>query len=142
MAKCISCYYWDQSQHSSDKGLCRYSTPVVFKGHDSFGVTVYTSVWPKTYEDDWCGRYQSKETPMGRQLIGMNLEVFAHRLQVAREMKGLTQAALAKVIGMDRSNVCHYEKGRKRPKSTTLLRFANALNVSTDYLLGKGNVYD
>jgi transcriptional regulator with XRE-family HTH domain len=42
---------------------------------------------------------------------------------------------LAKVIGVHHSQIGRYEKGEASPSAEVLKKMANALNVSTDYLM-------
>lgn len=64
-------------------------------------------------------------------------EIFRRRLLEAREKSGLTQAQLAERAGMTAAAVSHFETGSRRPSFENLLRLAEALRVSTDYLLGR-----
>jgi len=48
----------------------------------------------------------------------------------------LSQAALARLVGMAKSTICECEGGRIQPSLTTLMRLSAALDVSTDDLLG------
>ena len=48
----------------------------------------------------------------------------------ARIRKGLTQAELAKKLGMSPSYIGQYESGNRNPKPETLMRIADALDVS------------
>ena len=62
--------------------------------------------------------------------------MFDTRLKVAREAKGLSQAELARGVGVTRDLVNKYEKAGVKPSFGTLVAIAEYLNVSTDYLLG------
>jgi transcriptional regulator with XRE-family HTH domain len=60
------------------------------------------------------------------------------RLRMARLQGRLTQERLGKAIGQDQSYVSRLERGDFTEITvTTLERLANALHVSTDYLLGR-----
>ncbi len=59
------------------------------------------------------------------------------RLSDARSHAGLEQAELARRIGIPASSVSHFEAGRRRPSLHNLYKLAEALDVSTDYLLGR-----
>jgi transcriptional regulator with XRE-family HTH domain len=54
----------------------------------------------------------------------------------ARKAQGLTQKQLSEKIGIGRPLVTDYEIGRLRLSGEMVLRFALALGVSTDFLLG------
>ena len=59
-----------------------------------------------------------------------------HRIAMIRNMKGLTQQKLAAKIGISRSLLSNYEIDRNRLYDEMLIRFAIALDVSLDYLVG------
>lgn len=56
-----------------------------------------------------------------------------------RKAQGLTQMQLAEKIGIKRSLVTDYETGRLRLNGEMVARFALALGVSSDLILGLGN---
>ena len=64
-------------------------------------------------------------------------EIFMERLRRARELRGLSQSGLAGRAGMPPSSIAHFETGTRKPSFDTLRRLANALEVTTDYLLGR-----
>ncbi|MBI3129668.1 MAG: helix-turn-helix transcriptional regulator [Candidatus Tectomicrobia bacterium] len=64
-------------------------------------------------------------------------EIFPERLRAAREMRELSQGALATRAGMQPSAISHFESGTRKPSFENLRRLADALDVSTDYLLGR-----
>jgi transcriptional regulator with XRE-family HTH domain len=64
-------------------------------------------------------------------------EVFAKRLRAAREIRGLGQAQLAEKAGLPSSSISHFEAGARKPSFDNLRRLATALDVTTDYLLGR-----
>jgi len=64
-------------------------------------------------------------------------EIFPKRLYDAREIRGLTQAELAKASGLQPSAISHFEAGTRKPSFDNLRRLANALEVPTDYLIGR-----
>ncbi len=57
------------------------------------------------------------------------------RIAELRDAKNLTQEALADVLGVDKTAVCHWEKGFSRPDQSRLPAVAEALGVSVDDLL-------
>ena len=63
--------------------------------------------------------------------------LFKDRLTVIREHRGWNQAELAKRIGSHESSIAHYENGSRMPSCDALVRLADCLQVSTDYLLGR-----
>ncbi|MDC0740953.1 helix-turn-helix domain-containing protein [Polyangium mundeleinium] len=64
-------------------------------------------------------------------------EVFPERLRRARELRQLSQADLASRARLQPSAVSHFETGTRKPSFDNLRRLADALQVSTDYLLGR-----
>ena len=53
----------------------------------------------------------------------------------AREAKNLTKQKLGEVVGVHHSQIGRYEKGEASPAAEVLKKMANALDVSTDYLM-------
>jgi len=58
------------------------------------------------------------------------------RLILKRQEAGLSQAELARRIGVGRDSYNRYERAGAKPSLEVLARIATALNTSTDYLLG------
>ena len=64
--------------------------------------------------------------------------VFGDRLLVAREKRGMSQADLAAKTGLSPAVISHFERGvRQFPSADTLVKLTDALQVSSDYLLGR-----
>ena len=63
--------------------------------------------------------------------------VFAARLREAREARGLNQSELARKLEMLPSAIAHFEGNRRKPSFANVRAIAQALNVSSDYLLGR-----
>lgn len=64
-------------------------------------------------------------------------EIFQERLKAARELRDLSQSDLASRARMPPSSIAHFESGSRKPSFDTLRKLANALEVTTDYLLGR-----
>ena len=64
-------------------------------------------------------------------------EPFAGRLRTARAKRALSQGRLAKRAGLQPSAISHFETGTRKPSFDNLRRLADALDVTTDYLLGR-----
>ncbi|MBI1393904.1 MAG: helix-turn-helix domain-containing protein [Alphaproteobacteria bacterium] len=64
-------------------------------------------------------------------------EMFKERLKAARDLRGLSQGELAERSGLPPSSIGHFETGSRKPSFDTLRKLANALEVTTDYLLGR-----
>ena len=67
------------------------------------------------------------------------MEIFGERLRAARQLRGLNQRELSDKLGVPPSSVAHFEGGRRKPSFENLQRLATALNVTTDYLLGRAD---
>ena len=63
--------------------------------------------------------------------------VFPERLRAAREMREMSQGQLAGCTKLQPSAVSHFETGSRKPSFDNLKRLADALDVTTDYLLGR-----
>ena len=63
-----------------------------------------------------------------------------YRLRELREKKGLSQEKLGQLTGVTKVSVCGYELGKKTPSVNQLDRIANALDFTTDYLLGRDKI--
>jgi len=63
-------------------------------------------------------------------------ESFGHRLARLRKERGFTQVELAEKVGIIQVLVSDYERSRLRPHADIIVRFALALDVSADKLLG------
>ena len=68
--------------------------------------------------------------------IDLGDESIGERIARYRKKHGLTQVQLAKKMGLTQALISSYESGRLRLHAELLARFALALNVSTDTLLG------
>ena len=64
-------------------------------------------------------------------------DAFPGRLRAAREKRGQSQGELAGRAGFQASAVSHFETGTRKPSFDNLRRLADALDVTTDYLLGR-----
>jgi len=64
-------------------------------------------------------------------------DIFRKRLQEARNMRDLSQDGLAKLTKLQPSAISHFETGTRKPSFDNLKRLADALEVTSDYLLGR-----
>ena len=64
-------------------------------------------------------------------------EAFPARLRAAREKRGLSQGDLADRAGLQASAISHFETGTRKPSFDNLRRLSDALDMTTDYLLGR-----
>ena len=69
-------------------------------------------------------------------------ELFSARLRSARLGRNLSQSDLARRSDLQASAVSHFETGTRKPSFDNLKRLADALRVTTDYLLGRSDQMD
>ena len=63
---------------------------------------------------------------------------FQERLRSAREdLRKWSRNELAEKAKLPPSSIAHFETGSRKPSFDTLRRLANALDVTTDFLLGR-----
>ena len=67
-------------------------------------------------------------------------ESFGDRISYLRKLKGLTQAQLAEKLGISAQAVSKWESGLSCPDIMMLVPLADIFNVSTDMLLGGGQL--
>jgi transcriptional regulator with XRE-family HTH domain len=65
---------------------------------------------------------------------------FGPRLQKLRELRGLTQAEFGRRAGISAASVSHFETGQRAPSLESLVKLADALEVSADTLLGRADM--
>ncbi len=63
------------------------------------------------------------------------------RIRELRRQLNITQSELAKKLGVSPSTIGMYEQGRRKPDNETLLELCGIFDTTTDYLLGKSNIY-
>jgi len=69
--------------------------------------------------------------------VSQPTDVFRERLKAARDLRAWNQTELARQAGLPPSSIAHFESGARKPSFDNLGRLANALNVTTDFLLGR-----
>jgi transcriptional regulator with XRE-family HTH domain len=62
---------------------------------------------------------------------------FPDRLRAARDKRQMSQSELAEKADLQPSAVSHFETGRRSPSFDNLKSLSEALQVTTDYLLGR-----
>jgi len=65
---------------------------------------------------------------------------FGSNLMLTRKKRRLTQAALGKVIGTSGDTVGRYERGDIIPSIEVVVKMADVLEVSVDYLVGRSTI--
>ena len=61
---------------------------------------------------------------------------FSERLKDLRKQSGLTQVDVAEKLGISQPAYASWERGAKKPTQENLVKIAQILNVSVDYLVG------
>jgi len=59
------------------------------------------------------------------------------RVKELRIEKGLSQQELGSAIGVTKVSICGYENGTRLPNLEKLVKLADALETTTDFLLGR-----
>lgn len=68
--------------------------------------------------------------------------MFNIRLRKLRNENRLTQQELADKLDVTQRTIAFYEKGDRHPDYNLLIRIADILGCSVDYLLGRTNKFD
>ena len=68
--------------------------------------------------------------------VTVDAKAIARRLRETRRSRGLTQTEIAAKVGLTQTLVSDYEIGRLRLNAALVVKFAKALRVSSDELLG------
>lgn len=70
--------------------------------------------------------------------------MIGEKIKKLRKMNGLTQADIARELGITRSSVNAWEMGVSMPSTSYVIKLSRIFKVSTDYLLGleRGAVLD
>lgn len=69
-----------------------------------------------------------------------DIHVFSLRLKELRTAKGLSQQALADILGVTKTQISDMERSKVTTSLERLVMLADVLDVSTDYLLGRSDV--
>ena len=64
------------------------------------------------------------------------MKVFSERLMELRKEKGLSQATVAKDLGVSLGIVCYWETNKSDTTASNIAKVARYFNVTSDYLLG------
>jgi len=70
-------------------------------------------------------------------MAALDLSITSARLRDLRAKSGLSQQAVANILGIGRSAYTYYEIGKRLPTSENLFILADLFHVTTDYLLGR-----
>lgn len=70
-----------------------------------------------------------------------NVTIFSKRLKELRLEKNWSQEDFSKMLGISRASLVNYENGLRIPDIYLASNMASALEVTTDYLIGKSDKY-
>lgn len=65
------------------------------------------------------------------------MKVFSERLKELRLKKGLTQTELGEKVGVKQNTFTNWENGKREPNFENLIKLADLLEVSLDWLFGR-----
>ncbi len=63
--------------------------------------------------------------------------MIGERIRTLREKGGKSQEFLATMIEMDKNTIARWERGELKPRGTSIIKLAKALNTTSTYLLGE-----
>lgn len=63
-------------------------------------------------------------------------------VKLLRQEKGISQQALADVLGISQQSINHYENHNTQPDIQTLILMADYFNTSVDYIVGHTDIKD
>lgn len=67
----------------------------------------------------------------------ITLNIFPQRLKELRLKKGLTQTELGEKVGVKQNTFTNWENGKREPSFENLVKLADLLDVSLDWLFGR-----
>lgn len=67
----------------------------------------------------------------------ITLNIFPQRLKELRLKKGLTQQEIADLVHVNRVTYTNWEKGKREPSFENIVKLADLLDVSLDWLFGR-----
>ncbi len=68
------------------------------------------------------------------------MKIFQKKLKEERKSFNLTQREMANKLGITQPSYIRYENGTAEPSLENLVKIADILNVSVDYLLGRADI--
>lgn len=72
--------------------------------------------------------------------MALDVKSFGRRVAAARKIRGMSQEELAERSGIAASAITRYETGDMMPGFGRVAAIADALDVTTDWLAGRGAV--
>ncbi len=68
------------------------------------------------------------------------MSIFSERLKQTRKKRNYTQKNIADYLGIAERAYQNYEYGNREPNLETLIKLANYLDVSLDFLSGRSDI--
>lgn len=65
------------------------------------------------------------------------MTIFTERLKEQRKKNNLTQKKLADILGVSQGSYANWENGKREPSFENLIKLADLLEVSLDWLFGR-----
>lgn len=65
------------------------------------------------------------------------MTIFTERLKELRKNKGLKQQEIAELLGVKRNTYSDWENGKTEPSFENLIKLADLLEVTLDWLFGR-----
>ena len=65
------------------------------------------------------------------------MKIFGTRLREVRKSKKITQIELANMLGISQKSYSHWENGKTEPSFESIVKLADLLDVSLDWLFGR-----
>lgn len=108
------------------------------------GLRPATSPWQDCHDRHYTPDMAKPQHPHAEIAMTPNqpVDIFKIRLKEARTLRGLSQADLAAKAGLPPASVSHFESGPRKPSFDNLKALASALDVTTDFLLGRSDTPD
>ena len=106
------------------------------RGEISWNVIYKYSYKGKEYELSLIHIYAFDDVPFGGKRKDEKMTIFCERAKTRMKELHITTRQLAKSIGMTESTVSRYLSGNRSPKIEELVKIAETLECSADYLLG------
>jgi transcriptional regulator with XRE-family HTH domain len=90
---------------------------------------------------------RDREGAMSKDDLQTELKILGERLKLLRTHERMSQAAVAKLAGVNQPSVNRYENGFTAPPLDFLMWYADYFDVSLDYIFGRsdepqGRLYD
>lgn len=99
------------------------------KSGEPYFYTFIDTVPSSEYEDAEDFNQEQYRNAIEKALEDVILSTIGEKIKTVRLQKGVSQAALAKCLGVSAAMIYQYEVGKKKPKVETLSKIAGALGV-------------